>query len=355
MRLTFQTFARVVGAALVISAQALGPAAADDFPRTATGRPDLSGTYDIATLTPLVRPVELAERSAYSAEEAGELVGYWKEKFESDNVPSDPDRGAPPKGGIGFYIPELEGAAGAVGGYNAFFVDLGENTFQLDGKYRTSIVTDPSDGRFPPLSPLGEEIQARGAPFRHANTGTAWWLESGLATGPYDDIELRPLAERCILSRNRSGPPALPALYNNLKTIVQTEDHVVVLAEQMHDARIIRMNGDRPPGNVAKWMGDSVGRWEGDSLVVETSQFRESSGDLRTTAGLRVVERFSPIDSDTLRYQFTVDDPRYTAPWTGEYPWPRTDGRLYEYACHEGNYAMGNIKRGARMLEADRE
>ena len=130
----------------------------------------------------------------------------------------------------------------------------------------------------------------------------------------------------------------------------------LVLHSELYDAeRVIYMNTEPSATEPYSLLGYSVGRWEGDSLVVETSQFRESSGDLRTTAGLRVVERFSPIDSDTLRYQFTVDDPRYTAPWTGEYPWPRTDGRLYEYACHEGNYAMGNIMRGARMLEADRE
>ena len=169
--------------------------------------------------------------------------------------------------------------------------------------------------------------------------------------GPYDDPELRPLAERCILSRNRSGPPTLPAMYNNLKTIVQTEDHVMILAEQMHDARIIRLNAEPGSADLPRWMGDSVGHWERDTLVVETTNFLESTGDTSTTRVKRVTERFSRIEGGALLYQFTVHDPSFAEPWSGEYPWPATKAKLYEYACHEGNYSFGGILRGARLLE----
>ena len=336
-------------AAVVATPCLAAEADAPGIARRADGRPDLSGTYDTATLTPLVRPAQYGDRLSLSEEEAAAIADHWRSNFEKDHQPSDPDREAPPEGGVGIYAPEFTGAAGKVGGYNAFFVDIGENAFQIDGEYRTSIITQPVDGQRPPLSEEGQRRRAETAAFRHENTGTAWWLD--LESGPYDDPELRPLAERCILSRGRSGPPSLPAMYNNLKTIVQTDDHVVILVEQMHDARIIRMNAEHGP--LPKWMGDSVGRWDGDVLVVDTTNFRESTSDSRTTAELRVVERFTPRDDGSLLYRFTVEDPLYAAPWSGEYPWPATEHRLYEYACHEGNYSFGGIMRGARVLEEE--
>jgi hypothetical protein len=156
-----------------------------------------------------------------------------------------------------------------------------------------------------------------------------------------------------VLSRSRSGPPALPALYNNLKRIVQTEDHVMILAEQIHDARIIRLDAGHGPPTIRKWMGDSVGRWEGDALVVDTINFKAGPGPLDIAEDLRVVERFTRIDSETLLYRFTVYDSDHTAPWTGELVWPATDEKVFEYACHEGNYSFGNIMRGARALEQE--
>jgi hypothetical protein len=338
----------------IFPALAINAEEATDIARRADGRPDLSGTYDTATLTPLVRPAQFGDRLTLTEEEAAALAEHWRTNFEADHQPSDPNREAPPEGGVGIYAPEFTGAAGKVGGYNAFFVDIGDNAFMLDGKYRTSIITDPPDGRRPPLSETGKKLAAAAAPLRHENTGTAWWL--GLEAGPYDHIEQRPLGERCILSRGRSGPPSLPAMYNNLKRIVQTDDYVTILAEQMHDARIIRLDGEgRPPahGELPRLMGDSVGHWDGDTLVVDTINFRQVPGDSGTLEGLHVVERISRMENGDLRYKFTVEDPRYTAPWSGEYPWPATDTQLYEYACHEGNYAMGNIMRGARLLEEE--
>ena len=177
----------VAAALMMFTASA---AEAQEIPRRHDGRPDLSGTYDIATLTPAQRPDRFGDRLELTPEEAAALAEHWSTNFDKDHAPSDPDREAPPKGGTGIYAPEFTGAAGKVGGYNAFFVDIGTGAFQLNGKYRTSIITDPPDGRYPPLSEFGQERSKRLAPFRHENTGTAWWLE--LPVGPYDDHELRP-------------------------------------------------------------------------------------------------------------------------------------------------------------------
>ena len=147
----------------------------------------------------------------------------------------------------------------------------------------------------------------------------------------------------------------LPALYNNLKRIVQTETHVMILAEMVHDARVIRLNSEHRPSDVRTWMGDSVGHWEGDTLVVDTTNFSDSPALSGADSNLRVVERFQRIDEDTLQYSFTVeDDTVWQKPWGGDYPWPASDNKVYEYACHEGNYSFGNIMRGARILENDR-
>jgi hypothetical protein len=343
--------AMITIASLALVALPLATYAADDGKRIARrpdGRPDLSGMYDIATLTPLQRPAQYGDRLELSPDEAAALTKHWLDNLAKDNEPSDPNRGAPPKGGTDIYVPEFTGAAGEVGGYNAFFVDIGDGTFQVDGKYRTSIIVDPPDGRYPPLSKRGEERRAASAPFRHKNTGTAWWID--MPAGPYDDPEARPLGERCLISRSRSGPPALPAMYNNLKRIVQTDDTLMIMAEQMHDARIIRLEDDHGPNDVHKWMGDSIGHWDGDTLVVETTNFLDQQD---RSPEWRVVERFTPQENGSLLYRFTVYDPNYEAPWTGEMPWPATDARLYEYACHEGNYALGGIMRGARILEQD--
>ena len=323
-----------------------------DVPRTADGRPDLSGTYNVATLTPLRRPKHLADRLTLTDAEADEVAEYWKNNLDKDRVPSDPDRDAPPEGGTDFFIPEINGAAGRVGGYNAFYIDLGESNFKIDGKWRTSIITDPPNGQMPSLSDAGKQRMAAFAGFAHENTGTAWWIDQ--ESGPYDDPELRPLGERCLLGfGSTSGPPMLPVMYNNLKKIVQTEDHVMILVEMNHDARIVRMNAEHVSSDIRKWLGDSVGRWEGDTLVVDTTNFREQSGFSMASKDLHVVERFTRVDKNTLLYQFTVDDPTWTKPWSGEYPWPASDDKVYEYACHEGNYALGGILRGARVLEQD--
>lgn len=315
-------------------------------------KPDLSGTYNIATLTPLQRPERFGDKATITEEEAQEIAKYWEENLAKDAEKSDPDREAPPEGGVEIYIPEFSGAAGGVGGYNAFYVDIGESNFALDGSYRTSIINQPSNGRMPELSAQGmQKAIAQRANFNE-NTGTAWWVERGV--GPYDNPENRPLAERCILGfGSTSGPPALPVMYNNLKRIVQTDKSIIIYNEMNHDARVVRMNAEHLPAESRSWLGDSIGRWEGETLVVDTTNFREEPGLFMASQDLQVIERFTRLDDNTLLYAFTVNDPNWSEPWGGEYPWPATEDKVYEYACHEGNYALGGILRGARVLEQD--
>jgi hypothetical protein len=328
---------------------AVALAAAAEVPRTPEGLPDFSGTYDIATLTPLERPEMFGDKLYLSAEEAKQVADPMRQLKEADLERSDPNRTAPPKGGDG-----SEGAAGNVGGYNAFWIDNGESAFTIAGKYRTSIITDPQNGQRPEMTPEARKQAMEWRRFWRENTGEAWWVaEAG--PGPYDDPELRPLGERCLLGfGSTAGPPMLPVLYNNVKRIVQNDDTVVILNEMNHDARVVRMNGEHAPADQRFWLGDSIGWWEGETLVVDTTNFRDQTALSSGTRDLHVVERFRYNDHGELIYSFTVEDPNvWTASWSGEYPWPRTESRLFEYACHEGNYALGGILRGARLLEAE--
>jgi len=320
--------------------------------RTPSGHPDLSGTYNVATLTPLQRPEEFGDKATITAQEARDIAEYWASNLAKDSEQSDPNREAPPEGGVEIYVPEFSGAAGGVGGYNAFYVDIGESNFQLDGQYRTSIITQPANGRLPALSEQGMRQAMAARANYHENTGTAWWIDR--PQGPYDNPENRPLAERCLLGfGSTAGPPALPVMYNNLKRIVQTERHLIILNEMNHDARVIRLNAEHLPSTNRSWLGDSVGYWEGDTLVVDTTNFRDRPALNMASRDLHVTERFTRIDANTLRYEFTVNDPNWREPWSGEYPWPTSTDKVYEYACHEGNYALGGILRGARLLEAE--
>ncbi len=330
----------------------LTAAACAEIPVATSEKPDLSGTYNIATLTPLQRPDRFGDKAALTPEEAKAFEDYWANNLASDFEPSDPDRGAPEEGGTDIFVPELEGAAGGVGGYNAFYMEFGDTTFMLDGEYRTSIITTPDNGRLPKLSETGMKIAMDARTRIQENTGTAWWIEKGV--GPYDNPENRPLAERCLLGfGSTAGPPALPVMYNNLKRIVQTDNHLIIVNEMNHDARIVRIDETHKPGDISSWLGDSIGYWDGDTLVIETRNFRESTALMMGSADLHVTERISRIDENTLRYQFTVNDPNWVEPWSGEYPWPATEEKVFEYACHEGNYALGGILRGARLLEEE--
>lgn len=328
------------------------PMTAAERPMAAAQRPDLSGTYNVATLTPLQRPKRYEGKATITPAEAKAVAEYWANNLAKDSAPSDPNRGAPEVGGTEVYVPEFAGAAGGVGGYNAFYVDIGESNFMIDGKYPTSIITQPENGRLPAMTDYGKAQAMAAGANRGENTGTAWWIDREV--GPYDDPELRPLAERCLLGfGSTAGPPALPVMYNNMKRIVQTDDYVMILNEMNHDARIIRMNAEHAPANVRKWLGDSIGRWEGGTLVVDSINFREENGLFLAGKDLHVVERFSRMDDGRLLYQFTVEDPAWVEPWSGAYVWPASEDQMFEYACHEGNYAMGGILRGARILEEE--
>jgi len=316
--------------------------------RMPDGHPDLQGVYDLATLTTLERPAGVP--LVMTDEQAAKLEKGVLDRIDRAGLPSKGDRDAPPVGGDGSV-----GAAGNVGGYNNFWIDSGTQYNLIDGQKRSSLVIDPPDGRVPQLT---AEARRRAAAriVRATSDESAREDDPGLevAPGAYDDPERRPLGERCLLGfGSTSGPPALPVLYNNLHQIVQTPDYVMILNEMDHDARIVRINGAHPPSSIRKWMGDSVGRWEGDTLVVDTTNFTDKTRFRGSSENLHVVERFSRKDGNTLLYRFTIEDPTtWEKPWTGEYSWPATNEHMFEYACHEGNYALGNILRGAREAEA---
>jgi len=332
--------------ALVLFALTTTVLAQKPLPRLPDGHPDFQGTYDIASMTPLERAP--GTPLVMTKEEAAALERQRSERVQRLALPSNGDRNAPPVGGDG-----STGAAGNVGGYNNFWVDNGTEYYTIDGQKRMSVIVDPPEGRVPALTaPARQRAASRVA----RPTSDAQENDPGFE-GPtaYDDMERRPLGERCLLGfGSTSGPPSLPVLYNNLHQIVQTRDTVLILNEMVHDARVVRMNAEHLPGTIRKWLGDSVGRWDGDTLVVDTTNFTDKTRFRGSSEHLHVVERFSRIDAKTLRYRFTVEDPStWVSPWSGEEAWPATNDLLFEYACHEGNYALGNILRGARLRERE--
>jgi hypothetical protein len=334
----------VIGALLVpVSAQAPaggagapGQAAAKPGPKMPDGTPDLQGNWSNATVTPLERPA--GQDAVLSKDVVARIEKGVQDRIERLAQPSDPNRSAPPQGGDG-----STGAAGNVGGYNNFWIDAGERVAVVNGEYRTSLIVDPPDGKVPALTEAGRARQAeRLARFR--------------AFGEYDNPENRPLAERCIASfGSNAGPPMLPNyFYNNNYTIVQTPDHVMIMTEMVHDTRIIRIgkHHQHPPAHVRPWWGDSIGWWEGDTLVIETTNFHPQQVFRGASDTLKVTERLSRVDGDTLLYKFTIEDPEtFTKPWSGEVPFEKLDEMIYEYACHEANYALSNVLSGARSQE----
>jgi hypothetical protein len=361
----------VVSAGVLAPAQIVGQSApAYSPPRLPDGRPDLQGTYDLATLTPLERPAGM--KPTLTREEVAKIEALTAAVLEATSRPSSGDRAAPPKGGDG-----SAGAAGNVGGYNTFWLDPGSTYTLVNGEARTSIVIDPPDGRLPPLTPAAR--QRLGALVARTRLESDPGLDP--TPGAYDDPERRPLGERCLLGfGSAAGPPALPNyFYNNLRRIVQTPDAVLILNEMVHDVRVVRMNSQHLPKHIRRWAGDSIGWWEGDTLVVDTTNFNadqiryaipvspgrsllmvESIGareqDRLDGPGkdLHVMERFTRVADNALLYRFTVEDSgTWEGAWTGEFTWPATRQPIYEYACHEANYALENILRGAR--QRDRE
>ena len=285
------------------------------IPRTPNGHPDLQGVWTNATITPFERPAGLAGKAVLSESEAAEL----EEQAAEGRV----DRAPPP---------------GDPGGYNQFWFDRGT---KVVGTRRSSLVVDPPDGRVPPLTPAAQKRQQDAQAYNRQHS----------ADGP----ENRSLAERCILW-GTAGPPMMPGPYNNNYQIVQGTGYVVILVEMIHDARIIPTDGSpHLPKNIRQWMGDPRGHWEGDTLVVETTNFTDKTHYRGSDENLRVVEKFKRTDANTIDYEFTVDDPTaFTEPWTASVPMTRSEGSVYEYACHEGNYALVDILSGARAEEKQR-
>jgi hypothetical protein len=324
MRLTTLVMTLALMAPLV-SAQTLS--------RTPDGYPDLQGMWTNVTITRLERPAELATKAALSASEA---AAYEKEFLRAN----DKDRRD------GGSRADVERA------YNAFFWDSGTELAVVAGQKRTSLIVDPPDGRMPPMT---SEAQAR-IPGPRPAWGSAVVgpddPENAPPFGLYENPEERPLAERCLLAfGSSSGPPMLPIAYNNHYQIVQAPGYVMILVEMVHDVRIIPTDG-RAHGSVRRWLGDSVGRWEGDTLVVDTINFKPQVSFRGSSQNLHVIERFTRTDANTILYTFTIDDPTtWTKSWRGEIPLRATGERLYEYACHEANYGLEGVLRGARAQE----
>ena len=333
--------AKMLAGSLTVSGQAPRSLSNWTAPRTPWGDPDLQGTWNVATLTPIERPDNVGGRLELTPQEAAEIERTEALRVARGARPSDPNRAAPQAGG-------------GVGGYNNVWIDRGETAFIVNGKYRTSIIIDPADGRIPPQT---AEARKRAAGRGARPTSDA--PESAGADGPpgqYDNMEQRPLGERCLLGfSSTSGPPTLPNyFYNNYKQIVQTPTHVMILYEMVHDVRIIPLNRSHRPSDMRFWLGDSVGRFEGDTLVVETTNFSDKTRFRGSSPDMKVTERFTRTEDGAILYRFTIDDPKtWAVSWTGEYPWEATQDRIYEYACHEGNYALQNIMRGARFQERE--
>jgi hypothetical protein len=288
-------------------------------PRLIDGRPDLQGIWGFATVTPLQRPKEFADREVLTPEEKAKL----EEQAVRDQFVDRP----PP--------------AGSPGSYNKFWSDSGT---KVVGTNRTSLIVDPPDGRVPPLTPHGKEREA------------ALETRAKVAAGPEDLMTW----DRCILGFN-AGPPMIGGGYNAFVQLFQTSDYLVVFTEMVHDARIVPLDSRASlPSDMRQWRGDSRGRWDGDTLVVETRNFRsEGTGTLslrglglRADENLHLIERFRRLDTHTLLYEYTVDDPTiWTRPWTVSMTMRKSDLPMYEYACHEGNYGLSGILAGARAEE----
>ena len=284
----------------------------------ATSAADLEGVWTFSTITPLERPAEFSDKPYFTDAEAAAFEKRTIEANDRDRRGASPD-------------------ADVNGAYNEAWFDRGTHVATVRGRKPTSLVVDPPDGRVPPLTADAQQrAAARAADRRDHQT---------------DGPESRSLAERCLAFN--AGPPMLPGPYNNYVQIFQTPDHVIILNEMIHDARIVPLDG-RPhaPAAIRRWQGDSRGGWEGGTLVVDTTNFTDKTNFRGAGPNLHLVERFTRADADTLLYEFTVDDPTvFTKPWTVVLPLKRTNDRMFEYACHEGNYALEDILRGARAQE----
>jgi hypothetical protein len=312
----------IIAAALLMPAPVVGQTWTT--PRTEDGQPDLRGVWDYRTITPMERPASLGTKEFFTEEEAANFEKQENQRQNRDLI--DPEVG-------GLMYPP-----GGVVPYNEFWYDRGN---KVVGTRRTSLIVDPPNGRLPEMTPDGKNRAERRA---------AEQRDTQLGHPHADSWEDRPLQERCLVGLN-AGPPMTPGAYNNNFQLFQTPQYVVILNEMVHDARIIPLDG-RPHGHLRQWKGDSRGHFEGDTLVVDTINFKRETSLPNSGADTHLVERFTRTGPDTLTYQFTVEDPTmWTRPWTAIVPTRKSDDPIYEYACHEGNYAMASILAGARAAE----
>ena len=292
------------------------------IPRTKDGHPDLQGIWTNVTVTPLERPASMKSLALTDAEAKAFEQQQAKELNDSDGASDSP-------------IIRAAGSSGT-GGYNVLFLDRGNELARVDGQKRSSLISDPPDGRFPPVTAdARKRLQA-----------------DMMRNVKFDDIKDRPVSERCLLGfGSTAGPPMLPVLYNNNYQIVQTPDTIMILVEMVHDIRIIHMTSKHGPVS-RSWLGDSIGHWEGDTLLVETTDFNPLSTFRGATPDMKVTERFRMTGPTEFVYKATVEDPAtFTKPFTVEFPFNATKGPVYEYACHEGNYAASDIMGGARKAD----
>ncbi len=283
--------------------------------RTADGQPDLQGLWTNATITPFERPKDLAGKEFFTEEEAD---AYEKRIAANSNRDRRGDTAE----------------ADVAGAYNDFWFDRGN---KIVPTRRTSLVVDPPDGKVPPLTPEAQKAAA---------------ARAEISRRPPEGPEDMGLPERCLLWPT-AGPPLLPSGYNNNYQILQVPGYVVILIEMIHDVRIIPLDG-RPhlPQHIRQWLGDSRGRWEGNTLVVDTTNFTDKTHFRGADRNLHLIERFTRVDPNTILYEFTVDAPTaFTKTWKAQAPLTKTAGPIYEYACHEGNYSMWNVLKGARAQE----
>jgi hypothetical protein len=315
--------------ALAFCAAAPAGAQNSKVAKTAWGTPDLNGLWDFRTITPLERPANLADKEFLTEAEAAKLEQEVIERNrEIDSRPAE-------RTTAGGNVDRRED--GSPGFYNNFWLDGGTKPV---GTRRTSLVIDPPNGKVPPLTPAAQKR----AEERRA------YLKQHPADGPED----RSASDRCILGFN-AGPPLSPGGYNQIMQVVQTKDHVVMVTEMVHTARIVPLDG-RPRLNdqIRHWSGEARGHWEGDTLVIETTNFKPERGWRGATGNMKLIERLTRLDAGTLEYKYTVIDPdTWTSPWTASIPLRLSDQPSYEYACHEGNHSMQGILSGQRT--ADKE
>ncbi len=319
------------GLAFAVLVPGVAGAQESDAPRTPWGAPDLQGVWDRQTLTPFQRPRELGDKAVFTAEEAAVFESQASAALDALDVRVAP-RGTA----------ENNETAQTIGNYNDFWFDAGATAVET---LRTSLVIDPPDGRVPALTAEAADkraalVRSREGVNRHEPT----------PGGFVDDLGPGRYAVRCLVGFN-TGPPLVPGGYNQNMQVFQTEDTVVLFNEMIHDARVVPIDGPgRLDDGIRQWLGSSRARWEGDTLVIETTNFRGETSFMNglSDANLHLTERLTRASESTLLYEVTVDDPTvWTQPWRYELPMKQIDGPLYEYACHEGNYGLPNILAGA--------